>query len=589
MSAPLLSLRETSLSFGGRPLFEDLSIHLSQGDKTCLVGRNGCGKSTMLKLLAGLLEPDKGERFLQPGVSLEYLAQDGPLPADQTILDFIQEKAETFKAEAIVNRLDLDPSRVMANLSGGERRRVSLAKALVAESDILLLDEPTNHLDLATIQWLEGHLRDFKGALIVISHDRTFLETVSTSTLWLDRGILRHHKKGFGDFESWSDQILEEEEKHLDRLDNRLRLETVWLHRGVTARRKRNQGRLRQLMDLRAQKSDRLGNQIGKSKSVSLDGNWGSKLTIEAKEVTKTIAGRTLINKFSARILRGERIGIIGPNGAGKTTLLKVLLGITPPDEGHVRLGKTVEPIYFDQLRTKLDPRLTLWESMCPQGGDQVFVQGKPRHVFGYLRDFLFEEKQIRGQVSILSGGEKNRLCLAQALAQPGNLLVLDEPTNDLDMDTLDLLIDMLSDFEGTLLIVSHDRDFLDKLTTSIIAVEGEGVIAEYIGGYQDYLRQRPNMKAKTQTAPKASVAGNPEKPQPKRVSYHLKRELEQLPNLIQQLNHQINDLENQLASPELVNKPHHEISLISQHLEEKRQALDQAETRWLELSELVE
>ena len=592
MTPPFLSLRQAMLSFGGRPLFQDVSVYLSQGDKVCLVGRNGSGKSTLLKLLSGHLEVDQGERFVQPGVTLTYLPQDLPLPENQTIFEFVRlESQEPFLADAMIDRLGLKGDRDMKNLSGGERRRVALAWALARGSDILLLDEPTNHLDLPTIQWLEQYLKDFQGGIIVISHDRAFLEKVSTSTLWLDRGHLHHHQKGFSDYERWSDQLLEEEEKHLGRLETRLRLETEWLHRGVTARRKRNQGRLRHLMALRHQKQERLGNQIGKAKSVNLEGNWGSKLVIEAKNIHKSVQGKPLIQDLSLRILRGERVGILGPNGAGKTTLLKILLGLMPADQGHIRLGKTIQPIYFDQMRTQLNPKETLWETLCPQGGDQVWVQGKPRHVFGYLKDFLFTDKQIRGVVGILSGGEQNRLSLAKSLAQPGNLLVLDEPTNDLDMDTLDLLIEMLSDFDGTLLMVSHDRDFLDKLTTSILVMEGDGKVQEYVGGYQDYLRQKitsPEAKSLTSDI-KKPLKETPLKKQPPKISYHQKREWEQLPTLIQTLHQDINHLENQLADPSCYDRSHHEIGLMGQNLEEKRQKLDALETRWLELSEVIE
>lgn len=590
MAAPLLSLQEISVNFGGRPFFQDLTLHLEKGEKTCLVGRNGSGKSTLLKVLTGIIEIDKGNRFVQSGVSLDYLAQDMDLPQRQTILEVVQKGTETFKAQDIIDRLKLNPQQKTDNLSGGEKRRVALAKTLALNPDVLLLDEPTNHLDLSAIQWLESYLQNFRGAFIVISHDRTFLENVSTSTLWLDKGCLHHHKKGFGDFDTWSEQILEEEERNIARLDTKLRQETEWLHKGVTARRKRNQGRLRHLMDLRKQKKESLNTQMGKVKSISVEGDWGSRLVIEAQGLYKSFSGQILIKNFNLRVLKGERIGIIGPNGAGKTTLLKILLKIIPADQGYVRLGKTIEPIYFDQMRETLDPKRTLWETLCPQGGDQVWVQGKSRHVFGYLKEFLFTDKQIRGAVSILSGGEKNRLSLAKSLAASGNLLVLDEPTNDLDMDTLSLLIEMLSDFAGTLLIISHDRDFLNKVTTSIIAVEGEGDITEYVGGYQDYLRQRSSTKKDLLPTSKMKVEQFSKiKSVSKKPSYSQKREWEiLLPQLIETLNQEIKDLNNRLSDPNLYENYCEDIITLSQQLDQKRNALDQAETQWLELSDLM-
>ncbi len=586
MSTPILSLRDATLSFGGKPLFEGLSVNVCPGDKICLVGRNGSGKSTLLKCLSGIIEIDKGERFVQPGITIKYLAQDVDLPAKNTILAFVMQDApEQFMAEAILDRLSLNPDRLMDSLSGGERRRVALAQTLATDADVLILDEPTNHLDLPTIEWLEDYLKQFKGGLITISHDRIFLEKVSTSTWWLDRGQLRIHQKGFNDYDTWSEQILHDEERQMERLNTKLRLENDWLHYGVTARRKRNQGRLRQLYALRQERRERQSNQVGKVKLEGVEGNWGSKLAIEADQISKSFDGRTIIKSFTTRILRGERIGILGPNGAGKTTLVKMLVGKLTPDTGSVKMGANTELIYFDQMRETLKPTDTMWEAMCPQGGDQVFVQGKPRHVVAYLKDFLFNEKQVRGQVSILSGGEKNRLALAKALAQPGNLLVLDEPTNDLDMDTLDLLIDLLSDYQGTLLVVSHDRDFLDKLTTSIIAVEGNGTAVEYVGGYADYLRQRP---AVTTSVIKKT---EPMKESPKtknRLSYNQQRELNQLPGLIEKLGQEINHIETKLADPNFYEKHQQDFVRFTGELEQKRHQLDQAETRWLELEELV-
>jgi len=588
MTRPVLSLREAKLGFGGKPLFEGISVSLSEGQKVCLVGRNGSGKSTLLKCLSGLIDVDSGEKFLQPGTTVKYLAQDVLLPPDKTVLKFVMASgAEEFMAESILGRLGLKGDRLMASLSGGERRRVALAQVLSTESDVLVLDEPTNHLDLPTIEWLEDFLNQYKGALVTISHDRTFLERVSTSTWWLDRGKLHTHNKGFGDYDTWSEQLLEEEEKHLDRLNVKLKQETEWLHRGVTARRKRNQGRLRRLHDLRGQKKESIAGQVSKVKLEAVEGNFGSKMVVEANEITKSFGDRPIIKSFSTRVMKGDRIGIIGPNGAGKTTLLKLLMGKLEPDSGCVKLGTTVQLIYFDQMRETLRPKDTLWETLCPEGGDHVSVQGKPRHVASYLKDFLFQERQIRGQVSILSGGEKNRLMLAKALSQTGNLLVLDEPTNDLDMDTLDLLVDLLSDYEGTLVLVSHDRDFLDKLTTSIIAVEGDGVVSEYVGGYADYLRQR--RKSAELTAPKKATDQQKStvSQEKTRFSYNQKRELEQLPSMIEKLGQEISIIEAKMADPSFYENHPQDFLRLTDELSQKRHQLDQAENRWLELEEI--
>jgi ATP-binding cassette subfamily F protein uup len=588
MTTPILSLRDMSLSFGGKPLFEGISVSLSKGDKVCLVGRNGCGKSTLLKCLSGFFDIDKGERFSQPGIIIKYLAQDVALPSDKTVFEFVmQPGAEAFMAESILGKLGVSGDRLMGSLSGGERRRVALAQVLAVESDILILDEPTNHLDLPAIEWLETYLNQYKGGLVVISHDRTFLENISKSIWWLDRGKLHFHSKGFKDYDAWSERILEDEERQLERLESRLRLENEWLHRGVTARRKRNQGRLRRLYELRGEKKEHLSGQIGKAKLGGVEGDFGSKMVCEVDKISKSFGNLQIIKSFTTRIIKGERIGIIGPNGAGKTTLLKLFIGKLQPDSGTVKIGTNIHLIYFDQMRETLKPTDTVWQTLCPQGGDQVMVQGKPRHVVSYLKDFLFNERQVRGQVSILSGGEKNRLALAKALAQTGNLLVLDEPTNDLDMDTLDLLVDFLSDYDGTLLLVSHDRDFLDKLTTSIIVIEENGFVNEYVGGYSDYIRQKPEAILEA-AVKKVSFTPKNSTPSTKtRLSYNQKRELEQLPAVINSLSEDINIIETKLADSSFYEKHLQDFLKLTTQLAEKRQQLDQAELRWLELEEL--
>ncbi|MCE3230546.1 MAG: elongation factor 3 [Alphaproteobacteria bacterium] len=586
MAPPLISLRDISLSFGGNPLFKGLFNNITKGDKTCLVGRNGCGKSTFLKIVCGQMDFDQGERFVQPGTRFSYLSQDVWLEPGQTPKEFVmQSGCAPFEADEILDLLKMDQDRPMEGFSGGERRRVALARALVGSPDVLLLDEPTNHLDLPTIEWLEEFLGQYTGALLTISHDRTFLEGVSSSCLWLDRGTLHRHNQGFKDFDVWSEHLLAEEEKHLSKMNTKLKEELHWLHRGVTARRKRNQGRLRELNKLREEKRAFLSGQAGKLKMSGASSEGGSKLVIEAQSISKALGNKVLIQNFSTRILRGDRIGIIGPNGVGKTTLIRMLAGVLPPDSGTVRLGKTIDLIYFDQLRDNLKPNETLWQNLCDTGGDHVTVQGQPRHVMAYLKDFLFEEKQVRSPVSILSGGEKNRLALAKALTSPGNVLILDEPTNDLDMDTLDLLIEMVSDFTGTLLLVSHDRDFLDKLTTSIIALEGDGLIRECVGGYQDYMRQYPPQKDTTRTTSKEII----ERPKSaRRFTYNEKREYEMLPARMEQLMQDIAEAEARLEDPAFYANHPQEFMKVTQVLTVAKEELGRIEGRWLELDELI-
>jgi ATP-binding cassette subfamily F protein uup len=586
MAPPLISLRDISLSFGGNPLFKGLFNNITKGDKTCLVGRNGCGKSTFLKIVCGQMDFDQGERFVQPGTRFSYLSQDVWLEPGQTPKEFVmQSGCAPFEADEILDLLKMDQDRPMEGFSGGERRRVALARALVGSPDVLLLDEPTNHLDLPTIEWLEEFLKQYAGALLTISHDRTFLERVSSSCLWLDRGTLHRHNQGFKDFDVWSEHLLAEEEKHLSKMNTKLKEELHWLHRGVTARRKRNQGRLRELNKLREEKRAFLSGQAGKLKMSGASSEGGSKLVIEAQSISKALGNKVLIQNFSTRILRGDRIGIIGPNGVGKTTLIRMLAGVLSPDSGTVRLGKTIDLIYFDQLRDNLKPNETLWQNLCDTGGDHVTVQGQPRHVMAYLKDFLFEEKQVRSPVSILSGGEKNRLALAKALTSPGNVLILDEPTNDLDMDTLDLLIEMVSDFTGTLLLVSHDRDFLDKLTTSIIALEGDGLIRECVGGYQDYMRQYPPQKDTTRTTSKEII----ERPKSaRRFTYNEKREYEMLPARMEQLMQDIAEAEARLEDPAFYANHPQEFMKVTQVLTVAKEELGRIEGRWLELDELI-
>ncbi|TAN52493.1 MAG: ATP-binding cassette domain-containing protein [Rhodospirillales bacterium] len=596
-SPPLLALRDVRLTFGGTPLFEGVTTWVGRGDKTCLVGRNGSGKSTLLKVLAGEIPPDSGERFIQPGTRIATLPQDPDLTGP-SVSAYVSaglpeaERDQLYRVEAVLDALKLDGSRAPSLLSGGEGRRTALARALVSEPDVLLLDEPTNHMDLPTILWLEQALSAFAGALVVISHDRRFLETVSRQTLWLEQGLVRRSEQGFAAFPAWQEETYAAEEAELARMNTKLRQELHWLARGVTARRKRNMGRLRALQGLRKDRGLLL---LAKNDSTRLaklaadSGELSGRLVIEAKSICKRFEGAVVVDGFSTRVMRGDRIGLIGPNGAGKTTLLRLLTGELAPDSGTVSLGTNLEPAYFDQRRAQLDPERSVWDTLTEGRGDNVWVRGQPRHVVGYMKDFLFSEAQARTPVKALSGGERNRLLLAKLLAKPSNLLILDEPTNDLDMDTLDLLEEMLAEYEGTLLVVSHDRDFLDRLVTSVIALEGEGDVREYAGGYSDYLRQRPaQAPAPVRREPSRPLAATRPKPATK-LSYKDARELDELPGRLEALAGEIAKLETHLADHGLFARDRAGFEKAAARLDAARAELETAEERWLELETLRE
>lgn len=590
--APVYTIKNAHLQFGERPLFTGLELYLNKGKKYCLVGRNGSGKSTLLKVIAGLTQADRAETFLQPGTVVSYMAQEDELSGFSTLRDVVlsglgEHQADSaYKADILIERLGIAGGADPLAASGGERKKAALARALVNEPDILLLDEPTNHLDITTIEKLEDIISKFTGALIVISHDRAFLKHVCDGIIWLDRGIARTLNKGFDAFEDWRDAVYEQEEAGQNRLNKKIESETRWLHKGVTARRKRNQGRLRRLYDLRNERRD----QIKKTGSVDLNIDSGaiqSKLIIEAKHISKSFGEKVIVNDFSLRVMQGNKIGVIGANGVGKTTLIKLLTGRLAPDAGHVRQAKTTREVYFDQNRAVLDPSKTLKETLCPDGGDHVFVKGEPRHVYSYLKDFLFSPAQANTPVSVLSGGEKNRLILARDLAKPSNFLVLDEPTNDLDTDTLDLLQDALETYKGTVLIVSHDRDFLDNTATSLLYMAGDGSVAEYVDSCTNLLEKIKEKEKKIPSAVKAPVKkeDRPERrPKAFRLSYNDKRALDMLPGEIAALEQQIKIMEEKLADPDFYVKSPSEFEKTAAELKQSKALLDEKETRWLEL-----
>jgi ATP-binding cassette subfamily F protein uup len=593
-SPPQLALRDAAVTFGGKPLFSGISLGLGKGERVCLVGANGSGKSTILKALAGELELDAGERFVQPGLKIGYLPQSPSFASGGSVASYVagglDADAHDYRVARALDHLSLDGGRDVQTLSGGEGRRAALARVLATEPDLMLLDEPTNHLDLPTIEWLEQELLDYPGGVLMISHDRAFLNRLTQRLVWLDRGRLFEHDGGFAEFDDWSQRIIDQEAAEAYRLKKRIEQEEYWLQRGVTARRSRNEGRRRNLFALREQRRTSLKAQ-GVAKLELGEAEAGGRLVIEARDISKAYTrpdGSTLpiVKNFSARILRGDRVGLIGPNGAGKTTLLKILTGEIAPDSGKLRLGIGLKPISLDQRRESFDLEATLWQTLAPGGGDSIMVNGRQKHVVAYLRDFLFDEKQAVMPVRALSGGERARLLLAKLFAQPSNLVILDEPTNDLDMDTLDLLQEVLGEYDGTVLIVSHDRDFLDRLTTSVIAVEGEGRVAEYPGGYSDYLVQRPAApKPEAKAAPRAA-------PEPRAVRAEAKlggkeaKELNDLPAKIAALEKDIATIEAALHDPDFYARDVDKFKKASDLLAAKRQALEAAELRWLELEE---
>lgn len=595
---PILTIKGARLSFGTNELFTNVELYINRGDKISLVGRNGCGKSTLLKVIARDIEPDAGEIFVQPGVKVSYMPQDPDFSGYATLREVVlsglpeHERGQEYRADILIEQFDIRAEQSPEQSSGGERKKAALAKALINEPDILLLDEPTNHLDMPTIEKLEKIIADFRGAVILISHDRMFLSNTSRTTFWLDRGILRRNNKGFRYFEEWQEQVIDQEIIEQKYLNKKIEEETEWLHKGVTARRKRNQGRLRRLQQLRQERREQI-RQIGSVKLEVEEGELRSKMVIEAKHVCKTFGDREIVKDFSTRIIKGNKIGIVGPNGAGKTTLIKLLTKRLEPDSGHVRIGKNLEEAYFDQNRLTLDPKKTLWKTLCNEG-DHIFVRGSYRHVVAYLKDFLFRPDQAQCPVSALSGGEKNRLMLAVALAQPSNFLVLDEPTNDLDMDTLDLLQEVLDEYEGTILLVSHDRDFIDRVVTSVIYMPGDGSVSEHAGSYSDLLEKLKSKIPAKKENKKEALPRKEEKPKSEtkktgRLSYNQQRLLEILPGKISELEKQIGDTEAALNDSSLYTENPEKFDALTTQLEKLKAELEKSENQWLEIEMLRE
>jgi ABC transport system ATP-binding/permease protein len=592
VAPPLLQLKDIALTFGGTPLLTGAELSVSTGERVSLVGRNGSGKSTLLKIAAGLVEPDRGSVFVQPGAVVRYLPQEPDFSGYATTLTYVEAGLrptdDSHAARFMLEQLGLSDVEDPAHLSGGEARRASLARVLAPSPDILLLDEPTNHLDLITIEWLERELDGRRTALVIISHDRRFLSTLSRSTVWLDRGTTRRIERGFAHFEEWRDMLLAEEEREQHKLDRKIVAEEHWMRYGVTGRRKRNMRRVGQLQALReARRTHRAA--AGNATITAGAAAPSGALVIEAKGIGKSYGERAIVRDFSIRIQRGDRIGIVGPNGSGKTTLIGLLNGTLAPDSGTVKLGSNLAVAMLDQHRDSLDPNVTVAEALTGGRGDTVMVNGVPKHVVGYMRDFLFSAEQARTPLGKLSGGERGRLMLAQALAKPSNLLVLDEPTNDLDMETLDVLEDMLGDYPGTVLLISHDRDFLDRLVSGVIAPEGDGRWTEYAGGYSDMLAQRGadlTRERREQEPPKpaketAAAAAPAAK---RRMSFKDKHALETLPKTIAGLIAKAEALQAKLADPQFYMRDRAGFEKVTTNLGEIQRKLAAAEEQWLVL-----
>jgi ATP-binding cassette subfamily F protein uup len=600
MAPPLIQLKEIALTFGGTPLLTSAELSLSPGERVCLVGRNGSGKSTLLKIAAGLVEQDHGSRFIEPGATVRYLPQEPDFEGAATTLAYVEAGLgpadDRHAARYLLEQLGLTGGEDPAHLSGGEARRAALARVLAPSPDILLLDEPTNHLDLPTIEWLEQELAGCSSALVLISHDRRFLSNLSRATVWLDRGETRRIERGFSEFEAWRDEMLAEEELNQHKLDRKIVNEEHWLRYGVSGRRKRNVKRLANLQTLREARRTYKG-AAGKANLAAATAEKSGSMVLEAKHLGIAFDGRPIVTDFSTRIQRGDRIGIVGPNGSGKTTLVSLLTGALPPDAGTLRLGVNLEMATLDQHRESLDGETTLADALTGGRGDTVMIGDKARHVVGYMQDFLFAKEQMRTPLRVLSGGERGRLMLARALAKPSNVLVLDEPTNDLDLETLDVLEEMLGDYPGTVLLISHDRDFLDRVVSGVIVPEGNGKWIEYAGGYSDMLKQRGGDLMR----PVAKDNGRSESPKPKadelsaqpaakrKLSFNEKHALETLPKTMADLQAEIAKQQKLLDDPQLFAKDRKTFDAASTAIAAAHDKLHKAEERWLELEMLRE
>lgn len=594
--APLLQVTDIALTFGGDPVFEDLSLVVQPGDRVALVGRNGSGKSTLLKVMAGLVEVDKGGVTVAPGMSVGYMEQDPTMEGFATLGDYASsglDYSESWRVDAVAEGLKFDPARDVNVASGGERRRAALAKLMAEAPGLMLLDEPTNHMDIEAIRWLERELSQTKTGFVLISHDRAFLNALTRATLWIDRGKVRRQEQGFAHFEEWRDKTWEDEDMQRHKLNRKIKEEARWAVEGISARRTRNQGRLRALQDLRAEKSGQIKRQG--TAAMALDaGQASGKKVIEAFGLTKKFDDKTIVSGFDLTVNRGDRIAFVGPNGVGKTSLIKMLLGETDPDEGSIKHGTNLEIAVFDQARAQLNPNTTLWDnltsdpSMSVSGkADQIMVRGMPKHVVGYLKEFLFDESQARAPVRSLSGGEKARLLLARLMARESNVLVLDEPTNDLDIETMDLLQDLLGEYPGTVLLVSHDRDFIDRVATTTIAMEGEGRAVIYAGGWTDYQNQRAEDEVVTQKAAKKSKgAASKEAAAETGLSFTEKHRLEELPAVIARLEAEIAKLGELMADPDLFTQEPVKFQKATDALLERHERLSDAEEEWMMLEE---
>jgi ATP-binding cassette subfamily F protein uup len=597
MPAPILSYEDLGLIQGEGWLFRHLDLYVGERDRLALIGRNGAGKTTLLKCLTGLIDPDEGKRTIVPGTHVVLLEQDPRMDGHATLRDWVlhgKDAPEAHEAASIADQLGIDLDRPADTASGGERRRAAITRALAQNPDVLLLDEPTNHLDLGAIEWLEEWLKRFTGAFIVISHDRTFLTRLTRSCIWLDRGQLRRSEIGFGGFDAWTERVYDEEARAAEKLDAKLKLELHWLQRGVTARRRRNQGRLAKLHEMRAQRAAMLG-PSGSAKLALAKDDVRSKTVIEADHVAKNFGERPIIRDFSLRIQRGDRIGIVGPNGAGKTTLLKLLTGELEPDSGTVTRAKTLSGIVIDQQRKLMEPQRRV-KDVLANGGDWIEVRGHKKHIKGYLKEFLFDPAIADAPIGSLSGGERSRLLLAREFARQANLLVLDEPTNDLDLETLDLLQEVIADYDGTVLIVSHDRDFLDRTVTITLGLDGSGKVDIVAGGYEDWIRKRYEAaRAPTKTASSSRPAFKGERPEPaapqpsRKLSYKDQRDLDRLPAEIERLQAEVASDEEALSDADLYARDPTRFAELTERIARNRAEIEAAEFRWLEVAEMAE